>query len=207
MHEIGTCCNRRVAPRFRVRSTPSPCIAPRPQRRVRERSSKTRFDSQGYFEGVLKQEQLGPGMNHRLGVFRNPIQSICMVPYQGRRVPPEALRLCVKSRRSASAFESPGASPSPTHRPRPAAAAQHPVACSRDAQTRQHGCSSSKNTTPAARQRSPARPRAAAAPPHRCGATRDTRKQAHKKQRGPPSPRRATKTAPAHSKFAARRST
>ena len=83
----------------------------------------------------------------------------------------------------------------PKHRPRHAAAAQHPVACARDAQTRQHGCSSTKNTTPAARQRSPARPRAAAAPPHRCGAGRTQRKQAHKKQRGQPSPRRVTKTA------------
>ena len=76
------------------------------------------------------------------------------------------------------------ATESPSHRPRPAAAAQHPVAGARDAQTRNHGCCNPKNTTPAAHQRRPARPRRAAGPPHRCGAGRTQRKQAHKKQRG-----------------------
>ena len=93
----------------------------------------------------------------------------------------QGLISCASSRPSTADKKS--ASESPSHRPRAAAAAQHPVAGARDAQTRNHGCSNTKKHRLVAPAQSDPRA-AAAAPPHRCGAGRTQRKQAHKKQRG-----------------------
>ena len=75
------------------------------------------------------------------------------------------------------------ASESPTHRPRPAAAVQHPVAGARDAQTRLYRCCNTKNTTPAARQRSSARPVTRPPRPRTAAALDERRESKHTKSR------------------------
>ena len=139
------------------------------------------FEPQGYPHGSRTQGQVTSRTKAGSRLLPEPqLRWFRMGPYKGSTRPRG--HISCPARRPSTADKK-SASESPSHRPRAAAAAQHPVAGARDAQTRNHGCSNTKKHRLVAPAQSDPRA-AAAAPPHRCGAGRTQRKQAHKKQRG-----------------------
>ena len=93
----------------------------------------------------------GPGSRGRLRPKRRLVLGFswslncggfAWAPYQGSTRPRG--HISCPARRPSTADKK-SASESPTNRPRHAAAVQHPVAGARDAQTRRHGCLTTKN--------------------------------------------------------------
>ena len=125
-------------------------------------------ERQGYLHGSRKQGQVTSRTKAGSRLLLEPqLRGFCMGPYKGSTRPRG--HISCPARRPSTADKK-SASESLTHRPRPAAALQHAVAGARDAQTRSHGCLTTKTkrlrrqrSLPAARETRPPRPRTAAA--------------------------------------------
>ena len=126
------------------------------------------FERQGYTHGSRKQGQVASRTKAGSRLLLEPqLRGFRMGPYKGSTRPRGHISCPARRPSTADKKSAPRV---PSHRARQAAAAHKPVAGARGAQTRSHGCLTTKTkrlrrqrSLPAARETRPPRPRTAAA--------------------------------------------